>query len=101
MDDQYSKKIVDISLSAKYNFKNDCERRTSMVEDESSSHVKDKAKLVFESLEMVIRKSVREYVARPKYLASDVKHHGVKVADEKICRRVLIGLASPGVTRCP
>ena len=37
---------------------------------------------------------VREYVARAKGLARAVEYHGVDVAEEKICRRILNGLPS-------
>ena len=64
----------------------------SMVEDESSDRARELAKKQFEELSMNDDESMKEYIARAKSLALNVKYHNVEVTDQEISRRVLNGL---------
>ena len=64
----------------------------SMVEDESSDRAKELAKKQFEELSMNDDESMKEYIARAKSLALNVKYHDIEVTDQEISRRVLNGL---------
>lgn len=48
-----------------------------MIEDENSDLAKDNAKKKFGSLDMMVGELAREYVARAKDLASEVRYHQV------------------------
>ena len=61
----------------------------SMVEDDNS---KELAKKQFEELSMNDDESMKEYIARAKSLALNVKCHDVEIIDQEISRRVLNGL---------
>ena len=64
----------------------------SMVEDESSDRARELAKKQFEELSMNDDESMKEYIARAKSLALNVKYHDIEVTDQEISRRVLNGL---------
>ena len=65
----------------------------SMVEDEKTSdRASELAKKQFEELSMNDDKYMKEYIARAKSLALNVKYHDVEVTDQEISRRVLNGL---------
>ena len=64
----------------------------SMVEDESSDRARELAKKQFEELSTNDDESVKEYIARAKSLALDIKYHDVEVIDHEISRRLLNGL---------
>ena len=63
-----------------------------MVEDESSDRARELTKKQFEELSMNNDESMKEYIARAKSLALNVKYHDVEVIDLEISRRVLNGL---------
>ena len=63
-----------------------------MVEDESSDRARELAKKQFEELSMNDDESMKEYIARAKSLALNVKYHDIEVTDQEISRRVLNGL---------
>ena len=63
-----------------------------MVEDESSDRARELARKQFEDLSMNDDESMKEYVARAKSLALNVKYHDVEVTDQEISRRVSNGL---------
>ena len=65
----------------------------SMVEDESSDRVREMAKKQFEELSMNDDESLKEYIARAKSLALNVKYHDIEVSDQEISRRVWSGLS--------
>lgn len=60
-----------------------------MIEDENSDIAKDNAKENFESLSMMVVETAREYIAGANGLARAVKHHGVEIESEEICRRII------------
>ena len=64
----------------------------SMVEDDSSERVKEKAKKNFKVLSMDDDESMKEYIARAKSLALNLQYHDVEVSQQEISRRVLNGL---------
>ena len=64
----------------------------STVEDESSDRARELAKKQFEELSMNDDESMKEYIARAKSLALNVKYHDIEVTDQEISRRVLNGL---------
>ena len=64
----------------------------SMVEDESGDRARELAKKQFEELSMNDAKSMKEYIARAKSLALNVKYHDIKVTGQEISRLVLNGL---------
>ena len=64
----------------------------SMVEDNNSDRAREMAKKQFEELSMNDDESMKEYIARVKSLALNVKYHNVEVTDQEISRRVLNGL---------
>ena len=63
-----------------------------MVEDDSSERAKEQAKKNFEGLRMDDAESMKEYIARAKSLALNVKYHDTEVTEQEISRRVLNGL---------
>ena len=64
----------------------------SMVEDDYSDRARELVKKQFEELSMNDDKSMKEYIARAKSLALNVKYHDVEVIDQEVSRRVLNGL---------
>ena len=64
----------------------------SMVEDESSDRARELAKKQFEELSMDDDESMKEYIARAKSLALNVKYHDIEVTDQEISRRVFNGV---------
>ena len=64
----------------------------SMVEDDSSDRARELAKKQFEELSMNDDESMKEYIARAKSLALNIKYHNVEVTDQEISRRLLNGL---------
>ena len=64
----------------------------SMVEDDNSDRARELAKKQFEELSMNDDESMKEYIARAKSLALNIKDHDVEVTDQEISRRVLNGL---------
>ena len=64
----------------------------SMVEDDNSDRAREMAKRQFEELSMNDDESMKEYIARAKSLALNIKYHNVEVTDQEISRRVLNGL---------
>ena len=64
----------------------------SMVEDDNSDRARKMAKIQFEELSMNDDESMKEYIARAKYLALNMKYHDVEVTDQEISRRILNGL---------
>ena len=60
----------------------------TMVEDESSDSARELAKKQFEELSMNDDESMKEYIARAKSLALNIKYHNVEVTDQEISRRV-------------
>ena len=63
-----------------------------MVEDDNSNRAREIAKKQIEELSMNDDESMKEYIARAKTLALNVKYHNVEVTEEEISRRVLNGL---------
>ena len=63
-----------------------------MVEDDSSERARDQAKKQFEELSMDDAESMKEYIARAKFLALNVQYHDTDVSEQEISRRVLNGL---------
>ena len=63
-----------------------------MVEDGNSDGARELAKKQFEELSMNDAKSMKEYIARAKSLALNVKYHHIEVPEQEISRRVLNGL---------
>ena len=61
----------------------------SNVDDDITERTKEKAKKSFEELSMENAESMKEYVARVKFLALTVKYHGVEVTEQEISSRVL------------
>lgn len=108
---EYGKRIVDQSLRVWSTLNKGVKRDTSMssvvmrerspsvawqvlnslVKVETSNLSKDSAKKNFESLGMIVGESAREYVARVKGLASEVRYDSVE-ATEEIYHRILTGL---------
>ena len=68
------------------------EELKSMVEDESSDRARELAKKQFEELSMNDDESMKEYIARAKSLALNVKNHDIEETDQEISRRVLNSL---------
>ena len=64
----------------------------SMVEDGNSDRARELVKKQFEELSMNDDESMKEYIARAKSLALNVKYHDIEVTDQEISRRVLNGL---------
>ena len=64
----------------------------SMVEDDNSDRARELAKKQFEELSMNDAGSMKEYIARAKSLALNVKYHDIEVSEQEISRRVLNGL---------
>ena len=64
----------------------------NMVEDESSDRARELAKKQFEELSMNDDESMKEYIARAKSLALNIKYHDVEVTDQEISRRLLNSL---------
>ena len=64
----------------------------SMIEDELSDGARELAKKQFKELSMNDDESMKEYIARAKSLALNVKYHDVEVTDQEVSRRVLNGL---------
>ena len=62
-----------------------------MVEDDSSERAKEQAEKNFEGLSMDDAESLKEYIARAKSLALNVKYEGIEVSEQEISRRVLNG----------
>ena len=63
-----------------------------MVEDENSDRAREMTKKQLEKLSMNDDESMKEYIARAKSLALNIKYHNVEVTDQEISRRVLNGL---------
>ena len=61
----------------------------SMVEDDNSNRAKEQAKKNFEALSMDNAESMKEYIARTKSLALNIKYHDIEVTDQEISRRLL------------
>ena len=51
-----------------------------------------KPKKSFEELSMDDAESIKEYIARAKYLALNVQYHDIELTEQEISRRVLDGL---------
>ena len=64
----------------------------SMVEDDNSDRAREMAKKQFEELSMNVDESMKEYIARAKSLALNIKYYNVEVTNQEISRRVLNGL---------
>ena len=64
----------------------------SMVEDDNSDKARELAKKQFEELSMNDDESMKEYIARVKSLALNIKYNNVEVTDQEISRRLLNGL---------
>ena len=64
----------------------------SMVEDDNSDKARELAKKQFDELSMNDDESMKEYIARAKSLALNIKYHDVEVTDQEISRRLLNGL---------
>ena len=64
----------------------------SIVENENSDRARELAKKQFEELSMNDDEPMKEYIARAKSLALDVKYHGIELTDQEISRRILNGL---------
>ena len=60
-----------------------------MTENESSDRAREMAKKQFEELSMNDTESMKEYIARAKFLALNVKYHGIEVSEQDISHRVL------------
>ena len=67
----------------------------SMVEDDSSDRAREQAKKQSEELSMNDAESMKEYIARAKSLALNVKCHDIEVSEQENYRRVLNGLPPP------
>ena len=65
---------------------------SSMVENDSSDKARELAKKQFEDLSMSDAESVKEYIARAKSLALNIKYHDIEVTEQEISRRVMNGL---------
>ena len=63
---------------------------TSMV-DEDSERAKEQVNKKFEELSMNNAKSMKEYIAKAKFLAFNVQNYGMQISDQEISRRVLNG----------
>ena len=63
-----------------------------MVEDDSGDRTREMAKQQFEELSTNDAESMKEYIARTKSLALNVKYHDIEVTEQEISRRVLNGL---------
>ena len=63
----------------------------SMVEGDNSDRAREMAKKQFEELSMNDDDPIKEYIARAKSLALNIKYHNVEVTDQEISRRVLNG----------
>ena len=61
----------------------------SMVEDDNSNRTRELAKKQFEELSMNDAESMKEYIARAKSLAPNVKYHDIEVSEQETSRRVL------------
>ena len=64
----------------------------SMVEDDNSDRARELAKKQFEALSMNDDESMKEYIARAKSLALNIKYDHVEITDHEISHRVLNGL---------
>ena len=64
----------------------------SMVEDDNSNRAREMAKKQFKELSMNDDESMKEYIARAKSPALNIKYHNVEVTDQESSRRVLNGL---------
>ena len=64
----------------------------SKVEDYNSDRAREMAKKQFEELSMNDDESMKEYIARVKSLALNIKYHNVEITDQEISHRVLNGL---------
>ena len=64
----------------------------SMVEDDNSDRARELAKKQFQELSINDDESIKEYIARAKSLALNIKYHDVEVTHQEISRRVLNGL---------
>ena len=64
----------------------------SVVEDDNSNRAKEQAKKNVEALSMDDAESIKEYIARAKSLALNIKYHDIEVTDLEISRRLLNGL---------
>ena len=64
----------------------------SMVGDNNSDRAKEEAKKNFEGLSMDDAESMKEYIARAKSLALNIKYHDIEVTEQEISRQVLNGL---------
>ena len=63
-----------------------------MIEDDNSDRARELAKKQFEELSMNDAESMKEYIARAKSLALNVKYHDIEVSEQEISRRDLNGL---------
>ena len=63
----------------------------SMVENDNSDKARELAKKQFEDLSMNDAESMKEYIARAKSLALNIKYHDIEVTEQEISRRVLNG----------
>ena len=59
---------------------------------DSSEIAREQAKKNSEELTMDNAESMKEYIARAKFLALNMKYHGIEVIEQDISRRVLNGL---------
>ena len=85
------KTIADIVVGAKASseaWKN----LNSMVEDDNSDRARELAKKKIEDLSMNDAESMKEYTARPKSPALNVKYHDIEVTEQEISHRVLNSL---------
>ena len=64
----------------------------SMVEDDNSHRAGELVKKQFDELSMSDAESMKEYIARAKSLALNVKCHDIEATEQEISRRVLNGL---------
>ena len=65
---------------------------SSLVEDDNSNRARELAKKQFEESSMNDAESMKEYIARVKSLALNVKYHDIEVTEQEISRRVSNGL---------
>ena len=66
-----------------------------MVDDDNNSErAKEQVQLNFEELSIGNAESMKEYIARAKSIALNVKYHGIEVPEQEISLRGLNGVAS-------
>ena len=84
------KTIADIVVRAKAPSEA-CKILKSMDEDDSGDRARELVKKQFEELSMNDAEAMKEYIARAKSLALNVKYHDIEVTEQQITHRVLNG----------